>query len=245
MSIDLFAGSPVRDFATSLPWYVKLLGEPLMYPNDIEAVWEIGSHRFAYIVEEPEHAGHAVTTLMVDDLEDRMSALADRGITPELEENYDNGVRKTTYLDPDGNRVAFGQVPAETSDADTAHPVVHFEISGEDPERLRRYYGELFGWDFQVPSPVAREVSDPGEYGFVDLVAADDGTGIRGGVGGGPGYPQRALFYVGVPDVAAALDRAESLGGTRVLGPVTSPSGLVIGHFTDPEGILVGVAGVK
>ena len=38
--------------------------------------------------------------------------------------------------------------------------------------------------------------------------------------------------------------QAERLGGTRVMGPVTSPSGLVVGHFTDPEGNLIGVAGV-
>ena len=51
-------------------------------------------------------------------------------------------------------------------------------------------------------------------------------------------------LYVGVPDVEAALQRAEKLGGTRVMGPVTSPNGLVVGHFTDPEGTLIGVAGV-
>jgi predicted enzyme related to lactoylglutathione lyase len=52
-----------------------------------------------------------------------------------------------------------------------------------------------------------------------------------------------AVFYVGVPDVGAALQRAEDLGGTRVMGPVTSPNGLVVGHFKDPEGTLIGVAG--
>lgn len=65
---------------------------------------------------------------------------------------------------------------------------------------------------------------------------SDDGTGIRGGIGGGEGYQSDAVFYVGVPDVEAALQRAESLGGTRVMGPAVSPRGLVVGHFTDPEG---------
>ena len=37
-----------------------------------------------------------------------------------------------------------------------AQPVVHFEIIGKDPMRLRSYYGDLFGWDFITPSPVAR-----------------------------------------------------------------------------------------
>ena len=35
-------------------------------------------------------------------------------------------------------------------------PVVHFEIIGNDPERLRGYYGDLFGWEFATPSPVAK-----------------------------------------------------------------------------------------
>jgi uncharacterized protein len=125
-----------------------------------------------------------------------------------------------------------------------ARPVVHFEVIGADPQRLRDYYQDLFGWRFDIPSPVANEVSDPERYGFLDLITTPDGAGIRGGVGGGPGFASHVVFYVAVPDVEAALRRAEELGGTRVLGPVTSPTGLVVGQFTDPEGSLIGVAGV-
>jgi hypothetical protein len=125
-----------------------------------------------------------------------------------------------------------------------SQPVVHFEVVGKDPKRLRKYFGELFGWEFEVPSPVANEVSETESYGFLNLVRSDDGVGIPGGVGGGPGYESHALFYVGVSNVEAALQRAEDLGGKRVMGPATSPNGLVVGHFTDPEGTLIGVAGV-
>jgi uncharacterized protein len=123
-------------------------------------------------------------------------------------------------------------------------PVVHFEIIGKDPAKLREYFGELFGWEFGVPSPVSEAVSDPAQYGFVDRMALPDGTGIPGGVGGGPGYEGHAVFYIAVPDVEAALQKAESLGGKRRMGPERAPSGLVVGHFTDPEGNLVGVAGL-
>jgi predicted enzyme related to lactoylglutathione lyase len=119
-------------------------------------------------------------------------------------------------------------------------PVVHFEIIGTDPQRLRGYYGELFGWNFEL-GDAAEAVSAPGDYGFV---AAE--SGIPGGVGGGEGYPRRTLFYVGVPDVEAALQQAERLGGTRVSGPHLNPDGtLVVGFFSDPEGHLVGLAAAE
>ena len=124
-------------------------------------------------------------------------------------------------------------------------PVVHFEIIGKDPAKLRNYFGELFGWEFDLPSPVSEAVSDPASYGFVNRMTTSDGTGIPGGVGGGPAYEAHAVFYVAVPDVEAALARAESLGGKRLMGPERAPAGLVVGHFTDPEGNLVGVAGVS
>jgi len=121
------------------------------------------------------------------------------------------------------------------------NPVVHFEVSGEDPKRLREYYSQLFGWEFDTNSPVAPSVSEAGNYGFLN--SAD---GIPGGIGGGAGYPSQAIFYVGVDDVEAALGQAERLGGTRVMGPEQNPSGqLVVAHFTDPEGNLIGLAGPK
>lgn len=123
-------------------------------------------------------------------------------------------------------------------------PVVHFEIIGREPEKLRSYYGDLFGWEFDTNAPVAEAVSQAGNYGFVDRNTTSEGVGIPGGVGGGASYEGYALFYVGVPDVEAALQKAESLGGTRRMGPQKNPgTDLVVGHFTDPEGHLIGVAG--
>jgi predicted enzyme related to lactoylglutathione lyase len=123
-------------------------------------------------------------------------------------------------------------------------PVVHFEIIGRDPETLRGYYGELFGWQFDTSGPVAKAVSEAGSYGFVDPSTSGDGVGIPGGVGGGEDYDAHVVFYVGVPDVEAALRKAESLGGNRTMGPERAPgTNLVVAHFTDPEGHLIGLAG--
>ena len=120
-------------------------------------------------------------------------------------------------------------------------PVCHFEIIGHDPAALRRYYGELFGWTFATDDAATDAVSEPGNYGFVDAEVA----GLNGGVGGGDGYERRVLFYVGVPDVAAALADAERLGGTREMGPEGTPGRLVVARFTDPEGNVIGLAGPR
>ena len=121
------------------------------------------------------------------------------------------------------------------------NPVAHFEVSGEDPGKLRDYYARLFGWEFDTNSPVAPSVSEAGKYGFMTSDA-----GIPGGIGGGPGYPSHAIFHVGVDDVAAALVNAERLGGTRVPGPEKNPNGqLVVAHSRAPDGNLIGLAGPR
>jgi hypothetical protein len=121
-------------------------------------------------------------------------------------------------------------------------PVVHFEIIGADPERLRTYYRDLFGWEYNTSGEVSDAVSEPTNYGFIEPIESAAGGGIAGGVGGGPAYAPGHVFYVSVPDVEVALQRAESLGGTRLLGPAAAPSGLVVGQFMDPEGNRIGLA---
>jgi len=108
-TLDLFAGIPISDYAAALKWYEQLLGgPPAFFPNEIEAVWEVAEHRYLYIVKQPEHAGHARHTLFVSDFEARIAQITARGLEPALRETYENGVRKTTYRDPDGNEIGFG-----------------------------------------------------------------------------------------------------------------------------------------
>ena len=111
-NLDLFAGIPVADYAAALKWYEQLLGSPpTFFPHDTEAVWELAEHRYVYIVRQPEHAGHAMHTLFVDDLDALSARIADRGLVPVQRETYSNGVRKTTFRDPDGNEIGFGGAP--------------------------------------------------------------------------------------------------------------------------------------
>jgi uncharacterized protein len=69
-----------------------------------------------------------------------------------------------------------------------------------------------------------------------------DGLGIGGGVGAAPeGYDGHVTFYAEVPDVETSLAQAESLGGSRMMGPEKVMEGVEIGLFNDPEGHLVGL----
>jgi uncharacterized protein len=115
-------------------------------------------------------------------------------------------------------------------------PVVHFEVMGKDGAKLRSYYAELFGWEINADNPMS--------YGTIDREQnlASDGSGIGGGVGQMPeGQEGHVTFYVAVPDVEAALVKAESLGGKRTMGPVEVMEGVEIAQFTDPEGNPIGL----
>ncbi len=115
-------------------------------------------------------------------------------------------------------------------------PVVHFEVMGKDGPALQTFYGALFGWEI--------DANNPGNYGLVprDGNVNPTGIGIGGGVGQMPeGLPGYVTIYIEVPDVAEALASAESLGGTRLMGPEEVMPGLEIGMFADPEGHNVGL----
>lgn len=112
MPLDLYAGIPVSDYAAALAWYERLFGSsPTFVASDTEAVWELAEHRSVAIEQRPEHAGHAMHTIFVDDLDALVAQIADRGLEPTKRETYSNGVRKATYNDPEGNEIGFGGAP--------------------------------------------------------------------------------------------------------------------------------------
>ena len=110
-------------------------------------------------------------------------------------------------------------------------PLIHFEVAGRDPKALQSFFGELFGWKINADNPM--------NYGMADVGSGD----VAGGIGPAPegNGNGHAMFYVGVEDVEASLQKAESLGGKRIFGPMEVPDGPTIAHFADPEGHLVGL----
>src|SRR2546423_9472447 len=109
------------------------------------------------------------------------------------------------------------------------NPTVFFEVAGPDQKGLIDFYTQLFGW---------KTTDVPGDMPY-SIVTAGEG-GAAGGIGPTPdGSQGHVTFYVGVDDVAAAPAKAESLGGTKLVGPMEVPGGN-ISPLTDPEGHHVG-----
>jgi uncharacterized protein len=109
-----------------------------------------------------------------------------------------------------------------------ANQVVHFEATAQDGNKLRDFYGKVFGWQFNVMPEM--------DYGLVD----NGGRGINGGVGSNP-EGHSALFYVEVPDPQATLDQAGKLGGKTVMPVMEIPNVVTLAQFSDPEGNVIGL----
>jgi predicted enzyme related to lactoylglutathione lyase len=77
-------------------------------------------------------------------------------------------------------------------------PVVHFEITGNDGDLLKKFYGELFDWKI--------DSDNPQNYG---MVASEEG-GIGGGVSKAQQGPGMVTFYVATDDVSASLRARKS-----------------------------------
>ncbi len=113
-----------------------------------------------------------------------------------------------------------------------ANPVVWFEMMGSDGAKLRAFYGDLFGWKYDVHEEM--------KYGMVE---ADKGRGIPGGVGqvfAKDGKPYVSV-YVSTGSIDRSLAQAEKLGGRTIQPRTALPGGTILGMFTDPEGNLVGL----
>jgi hypothetical protein len=131
-----------------------------------------------------------------------------------------------------GDRRMHDRSPAPIEgDRVMPHPVIHAEIRSADPDATRQFFADLFGWK------VASEGAFPG-YTFID-------TGVEGGtyvaISPRQSADDEVLFFVGVEDVAATLQKAEALGGT-IVQPAQHVPGTSFGVFADAQGHKVGVA---
>jgi uncharacterized protein len=111
-------------------------------------------------------------------------------------------------------------------------PVVHWEITARNANRLEGFYSDLFDWSVNGDSPVQyRQIDTGSDRGIHGSIAQSGGS-----------WPSAAMFYVQVDDIQHYLDRAERLGGSTLLPPTAMTEGSSrIAIFRDPEGIAVGL----
>ena len=110
-------------------------------------------------------------------------------------------------------------------------PVVRFEVMGQDADKLRRFYGDLLGWQFEPEAGMR----------FSKIRRDEGAPGIAGAIGQtGPGHPNWMVLYTQVPDLDAALSRARALG-SRVLMPPVRLREATFAVVSDPEGHPVGL----
>jgi predicted enzyme related to lactoylglutathione lyase len=111
-------------------------------------------------------------------------------------------------------------------------PVVHLEIIGSDPTKLRKFYAELFDWKFGEPMG-----PEMGHYSLVQPDSAGIGVGVGAEMGGG----SRTTAYVEVSDLKATLDQAVAMGGKVLMEPMEIPGVVNFARFSDPEGNVIGL----
>ena len=106
-------------------------------------------------------------------------------------------------------------------------PVVHFEIGCRDSKKTQEFYAKMFDWKIEAMGPAGMIAPvTPGIGGHITTLGHEP--------------HQYTIFYVDVEDVAAALKKAESLGGKTLVPPVNIPTG-TFAWMQDPEGNTVGL----
>jgi catechol 2,3-dioxygenase-like lactoylglutathione lyase family enzyme len=111
---EFFAGVAVADFRAMRAWYERLFGRPPdFFPHDAEAAWRVAEHAWVYAVaverSVAECPGGGLLTILVDDLEDQVARLTERGVPLGPIDVLPGAARKAEISDPEGNKITFGQ----------------------------------------------------------------------------------------------------------------------------------------
>jgi uncharacterized protein len=118
--------------------------------------------------------------------------------------------------------------------------VVHFEIHADNPERARKFYGDLFGWEFT-------QFGGPMDY-WIIRTGSEGQPGIDGGImrrmGAPPSDGQAVNAYVCTVDVDQldqALEKALAIGGRLAAPKMAIPKIGWLAYAKDPEGNIFGM----
>lgn len=110
-----------------------------------------------------------------------------------------------------------------------SHSVTWFQIQGQDPAALHKFYTDVFSWTLS-PLPDA------------SMMVNKEKDGIPGGIGKSPSGSPNVSIYVTCDDIDAQLAKAEAAGGKTALSKSELPGGMgYIAGFTDPAGNFIGL----
>lgn len=112
-----------------------------------------------------------------------------------------------------------------------ANRIIHAEVVGKDGPLLQQFYGTVFGWHQNTGLPGGYAMTDSDESGIV--------LGTGPAPDGGNGW---VTFYVGVPDIDAALAAVEANGGRTVMPKFSPAPDTSLAMFADPEGHVIGLS---
>jgi predicted enzyme related to lactoylglutathione lyase len=110
----LFAGVATGDLEAAVPWYEALFGRGFdIVAHDTEVMWRISDGGWLYLVADPARAGQSLVALTVPDLEAALDEVAARGLDRPETEIVNGGGRKATFIDPEGNAIAFIEITGQ------------------------------------------------------------------------------------------------------------------------------------
>ena len=110
--------------------------------------------------------------------------------------------------------------------------VVHFEIPADDLGRAQRFYGDVFGWQFQ-------KWDGPMEY--VLATTGKDGRGIDGGLLRRQAPGAGTVNTIDVPSVDEYVSRIEAKGGKVAVPKMSIPGVGWLAYALDTEGNMFGI----
>lgn len=114
-----------------------------------------------------------------------------------------------------------------------SNPVIHFELSGEDGEKLSEFYRSVFGWNIEYNTHSIYSVDSVLENGIDGHIFTTTDEDCSNNC---------ITIYVQVVDLNKSLALVEELGGEILVYPSLIPSGAgEFALFLDPSGNCIGM----
>ncbi|MGA2664696.1 MAG: VOC family protein [Nitrososphaerales archaeon] len=111
--------------------------------------------------------------------------------------------------------------------------VVHFEIPADNPEKLSKFYSDVFGWKFE-------KASMPG-MDYWMIATGPRNKSVGGGMYKKMGAQDGPKNYVNVDKIDKHIEAFKSAGGKELVGKMEVPKMGWSFIGVDPEGNAIGL----